>query len=97
MIRREFFGAIERIKKSLNKKLGSNNQMEGDLENAFDIFESSNASNIDGFRKPIQSLLEDYYDPMYDYQMNKRQGEILFQGNMEELVKFAENYLKWHQ
>ena len=94
MIRREFFGAIERIKKSLNKKLGSNNQMEGDLENAFDIFESSNASNIDGFRKPIQSLLEDYYDPMYDYQMNKRQGEILFQGNMEELVKFAENYRK---
>lgn len=76
-IRRKFFGAIERVKKGLNKKLGSDNQMVGDFENAFDLFESSNASNIDGFRKPIQSMLVDYYDPMYDYQMNKRQGEIL--------------------
>ena len=76
-----------------------------ELENAFDLFEeisSSTSSNINdadadadvsnnlsGFRKPIQSLLEDYYDPMYDYQMSKRKGEILFHGNMQELVQWA--------
>ena len=44
------------------------------------------SNNLSGFRKPIQSLLEDYYDPMYDYQMSERKGEILFHGNMQELV-----------
>ena len=48
--------------------------------------------NLSGFRKPIQSLLEDCYDPMYDYQMSERKSEILFHGNMQEFVKWAEDY-----
>ena len=50
------------------------------------------SNNLSGFRKPIQSLLEDYYDPMYDYQMSEQKGEILFHGNMQQLVKWAEDY-----
>jgi tRNA 2-selenouridine synthase len=95
-IRNTFLGAVGRIQKGLQKRLGGTrnrgNDILGEFENAFDLFESSNASNVSGFRKPIQSLLEDYYDPMYDYQMSERQGEILFHGNMEELVKWAEDY-----
>jgi len=104
-------GAVGRIQKGLQKRLGDcnrGNEIIKELENAFDLFEeisSSTSSNINdadadadvsnnlsGFRKPIQSLLEDYYDPMYDYQMSERKGEILFHGNMQELVKWAEDY-----
>ena len=97
-IRKQCLGAVGRIQKGLRKRLGGTrthnrgNDILVEFENAFDLFQSSDASNVSGFRKPIQSLLEDYYDPMYDYQMSKRQGEILFHGNMEELVKWAEDY-----
>jgi len=65
----------------------------GDFEEAFDLFEKSNASNVSAFIKPIQLLLEDYYDPMYDYQMSKRNGEILFCGSMEEIVKWTNGHV----
>ena len=105
-IRDTFLDAVRRIRKGLQKaeakrqkRLGGTpntnnrgNEILGEFESAFDLFESSNATNVSGFRKPIQSLLEDYYDPMYDYQMSKRQGEILFNGGMVELVNFAEDY-----
>ena len=106
-IRSNFMDAVGRIKKGLQKRLGDcnrGNKIIDELENAFDLFEeirsSSNSNDADadvsnhlsGFRKPIQSLLEDYYDPMYDYQMSQRKGEVLFHGNMQELVKWAEDY-----
>ena len=33
---------------------------------------------LSGFRKSVQLLLEDSYDPMFDYQMDKRKGDVLF-------------------
>ena len=106
-IRSNFMDAVGRIQKGLQKRLGGcnrGNEIIDEFENAFDLFEeissSSNSNdadadvcnNLSGFRKPIQSLLEDYYDPMYDYQMSERKGEVLFHGNMQELVKWAEDY-----
>ena len=46
----------------------------------------------DGFALPIGTLLEKYYDPMYDYQLSKRQGRILMQAPKEELHEWAESY-----
>lgn len=37
----------------------------------------------------IAALLTTYYDPMYDYQLGKRAGKILFRGNREEVVAEA--------
>ena len=91
-------GAVGRIQKCFKKQLGDcnrGNEIIKELENAFDLFEEISrqqydvSNNLSGFRKPIQSLLEDYYDPMYDYQMSERKGEILFHGNMQELVQWA--------
>lgn len=41
------------------------------------------------FREPIEILLTRYYDPMYDYQLSKRQGTILFQGDALAIRQWA--------
>jgi tRNA 2-selenouridine synthase len=37
----------------------------------------------------IGLLLSTYYDPMYDYQLEKRAGEILFSGSRDQVVANA--------
>ncbi|WP_457603115.1 tRNA 2-selenouridine(34) synthase MnmH [Nitratifractor sp.] len=36
----------------------------------------------------IRALLEEYYDPMYDYQIEKKKDRIIFRGNAEEILEF---------
>jgi tRNA 2-selenouridine synthase len=40
-------------------------------------------------RQWISTLLQQYYDPMYDYQLGQRDGEILFRGNRDAVVQWA--------
>jgi tRNA 2-selenouridine synthase len=40
-------------------------------------------------RQWIETLLLDYYDPMYEYQMNKREGRVLARGNRAEIIALA--------
>ena len=95
-IRNTSLDSVRRIDKGLQKKWsGTVNQgfdILGAFERAFDLFETSQASDTSGFRQPVQLLLEDYYDPMYDYQMDKRKGEVLFRGSMDEIIQWAEHY-----
>ena len=92
-IRSVFLEPVGRIHKKLKRKWGGTSNegcdIVSELERAFDSFKSTNASNVSGFRKPIQLLLEEYYDPMYDYQMSKREGVVLFRGSMKDIVKWA--------
>lgn len=37
----------------------------------------------------IEKLLSNYYDPMYEYQLQKKQHRIVFRGNSEEFNKWA--------
>lgn len=37
----------------------------------------------------IAFLLEHYYDPMYDYQLQQRQGEVLFRGTRDAVLSWA--------
>lgn len=37
----------------------------------------------------IESLLTDYYDPMYDYQLSQKQGDILVRGGPEAITSWA--------
>ena len=95
-IRNTSLDSVRRINKGLQKKWGGTVNQGFDILGAFEkgflLFESSNASDTSGFRKPVQLLLEDYYDPMYDYQMDKRKGEVLFRGSMDEIIQWAEHY-----
>ncbi len=36
----------------------------------------------------IETLLVEYYDPMYDYQIKKKIEQIIFKGNQEEILEF---------
>jgi tRNA 2-selenouridine synthase len=40
-------------------------------------------------RQWIETLLVDYYDPMYEYQMNKREGRVLARGSRAEIIALA--------
>ena len=41
--------------------------------------------NIDQHDEWIKSLLNLYYDPMYDYQLLKKKERITFSGNFNEI------------
>ena len=38
----------------------------------------------------IRFLLETYYDPMYEYQLQQRQGDVLFRGNRDAVIAWAQ-------
>jgi len=48
--------------------------------------------DVSGFALPIGTLLQKYYDPMYDYQLKNSQGQILKQGSQEELLEWSLKY-----
>lgn len=46
--------------------------------------------DLSGHRQWIASLLEKYYDPMYEYQQSRRAGETLFRGDRQAVVAWAQ-------
>ncbi len=42
----------------------------------------------------IDVLLSSYYDPMYDYQLSKKEERVRFRGNAEEVTAFLEDWLQ---
>ena len=48
--------------------------------------------DVSDFYPGIQILLEQYYDPMYRYQIESKQPEILFEGPEAEFLQWAESY-----
>jgi len=39
----------------------------------------------------IESLLVDYYDPMYDYQFNKKKNRVVFKGTHNDVLQFLQS------
>ncbi|MGI9277479.1 MAG: tRNA 2-selenouridine(34) synthase MnmH [Endozoicomonas sp.] len=54
------------------------------LENA--IKEHCQNNCIDGYRELIRHLLENYYDPMYEYQLEQKKGSVIFRGDRHAIV-----------
>ena len=78
--------ALDRIRKRLGGE--RHRQLRSVMEQALDIQQASgDTRHHEGW---IQPLLEDYYDPMYDYQLSNKQGKILTRGNPEELIRWAD-------
>jgi len=48
-------------------------------------------NDLDGHRQWIKILMQDYYDPMYQYQLDKKQDRIIFRGTREEIIKWLNN------
>ncbi|MFK7974905.1 MAG: hypothetical protein AB8C02_02155, partial [Halioglobus sp.] len=49
-------------------------------------------SALDGHREWISFLLNEYYDPMYEYQLEQRGGRYLFQGDRDAVREWASNH-----
>ncbi len=57
------------------------------LDAAFD--RQWRTGSLEGHRAWIAYLLERYYDPMYDYQLARREGARLFRGSRDEVVAWV--------
>ena len=76
-------GSLYRIR----RRLGSERYqaLSDILENA--IKEHRKSGNIDGYRELIQYLLEHYYDPMYEYQLEQKKGTVIFRGDRNAIAE----------
>ncbi len=48
-----------------------------------------NNGDLDGHREWIRFLLERYYDPMYEYQLQQRDGDVLFTGTRQAVADWV--------
>ena len=55
------------------------------LENALKQHREDN--HLDGYRPLIASLLTEYYDPMYEYQLGQKEGKVIFSGNHNDILE----------
>ena len=78
------------LRQSLNnirKRLGGarHQQLDTLLEHALREHQRGDSSS---HRAWIRPLLEDYYDPMYDYQLERKADRVLFRGNRAQVRDF---------
>ncbi len=77
-------GSIQRIRKRLGgERLKRVNQL---LQEAYEHQRLTGDSAA--HKQWVELLLVEYYDPMYDYQLEQKRGKIVFQGGAEEVVEY---------
>jgi len=77
-------GSLDRIKKRLGGVRYK--QVSEIMDKA--IHSHFNLNDLDGHRLWIKILMQDYYDPMYKYQLDKKQDRIVYEGNREEVIEY---------
>ncbi|MCL7943095.1 tRNA 2-selenouridine(34) synthase MnmH [Marinobacter sp. ATCH36] len=77
--------ALDRIRKRLGDERHS--QLRKLMETALD--NQYRTGDVHGHHEWIRALLENYYDPMYDYQLNQKEGRIVVQGGPECIIEWA--------
>ncbi len=48
-------------------------------------------NSFEGYKPLIEKLLCEYYDPMYDYQIKKKQRSVLFRGDAKAILAWAQS------
>ncbi|MDO9317228.1 MAG: tRNA 2-selenouridine(34) synthase MnmH [Gammaproteobacteria bacterium] len=79
-------GSLARIQ----RRLGGDRYQEiaGDMQEALRI--QTDSGDTDAHAVWIVKLLQHYYDPMYAYQLSKRQVSVSFEGSGEEFLSWAQ-------
>lgn len=54
------------------------------------------SGNTEHHKQWIQVLLVDYYDPMYDFQISKKQDRVIFKGQQEEILAYLKTHYQIH-
>ncbi len=88
----EFSGFVLDNLARIQKRLGGDRyrQVRRCFEYALKTFYQD--GQITEFFDGIRVLLDTYYDPMYRYQIETKNPEIIFQGPEDELLQWAESY-----
>lgn len=77
--------AIDRIRKRLGGE--RHQQIRTLMEQALNL--QKNTGEVSGHHGWIEQLLGNYYDPMYDYQLSRKQGAILVRGGPDIICDWA--------
>tara|TARA_R110001592_G_scaffold10098_4_gene52612 strand:- start:5993 stop:7084 length:1092 start_codon:yes stop_codon:yes gene_type:complete len=77
------FASVERIERRLGSE--RKNILLAQMKEAL-VFQKEHGS-YDGHRIWIKCLLSEYYDPMYDYQLEKKAERIILRGDKNTLIK----------
>lgn len=83
-----FLSSLQRIQKRLG--LERYKDVKQHIENGLKRLFEEHSSR--GFYPAFDILLTQYYDPMYDYQMTKRDGHILFEGSFDEIIEWSNHH-----
>ncbi|HCD75045.1 MAG TPA: tRNA 2-selenouridine(34) synthase MnmH, partial [Alcanivorax sp.] len=72
----------------IRKRLGGarHQYLRGELEAALD--QQRHGGDVERHRVWIRELLSGYYDPMYDYMLQRRDGPILYQGSRAQVMEY---------
>lgn len=73
----------------IKKRLGGvrHDAIMATANNAFDQFENESTSQF--HREWIGQLLSEYYDPMYEWQLGKKETPVLFEGDLKAVIEWA--------
>jgi len=82
----ELLGAIDAIRGRLGG--AHHKEIRGLMEAAFS---AQARGDFTPHRLWIEQLLNNYYDPMYEYQLGKKSDRIRFRGDREMIVEYASN------
>ncbi len=85
---KHLLGSLEKIRKRLGgeRYKKAREAMQGALQD----YRQSGAT--DAFSALVNLLLLDYYDPMYDYQIAKKQHRIVFTGSQKDVIDYLKRY-----
>jgi len=78
-------GSLERIQRRLGLKAHA--ELHTVMEQALTHNDPAESEAL--HRQWIERLLCDYYDPMYEYQMNKKLDRVIYRGSREEFLAWA--------
>jgi tRNA 2-selenouridine synthase len=73
----------------IRKRLGGERYQRVSAMMAEAFAEQAAGAGLAGHRQWIVTLLEQYYDPMYEYQLQQREGRELFRGPRAAVINWA--------
>jgi len=76
----------------IQKRLGGVRYQEAKDQMETAIDQRLTKGSLDGFIPVVNTLLVDYYDPMYDYQFEKKTDRVCFTGSVDEVLGFLRSY-----
>ena len=84
----EFSGYLTTAVDAIRKRLGgANHSLVRQLVE--DALTGQKSGSFEGHKHWIRSLLKEYYDPMYNYQLDRKSHRIVYCGSMQEILKWT--------